>query len=60
MYFDFFWISDIVDFLSIPTEGEHAGPVYWVSGGPPGEAEQVSGATLTERGEASHLKRCII
>ena len=49
-----------MDFLNIFTEGEHAGPVYRVLGGPPGEAEQVGGAALTERGEAGHLERGII
>ena len=49
-----------MDFLNIFTEGEHAGPVYRVLGGPPGEAEQVSGAPLTERGEAGHFERGII
>ena len=60
MNFKLFWISDVVDFLNIFTVGEHAGPVYRVLGGPPGEAEQVSGAALTEQGEAGHLERGVI
>ena len=49
-----------MDFLNVLTCWEHAGAVYRVSGGSPGEAEQVSSAALTERGEAGHLERSLV